>query len=375
MEIFMKKALIITLRLHNNYGGIIQAYALQTVVEKYGYKVDVYNNTNNYPKFKDKFIICIKQVVKLCLGRHIDYIWPIYDSESNYRIISQHTRKFIDRYIHIRNVKDLKELEDEYDCFIAGSDQVWRPAYFGKIENAFFDFVQCRNVKRIAYAASFGTNKWEYNTKQTSNCQKLIKKFDAVSVREKSGVDLCAKYFNINSVHLLDPTMLLKREDYSLLANSSGVAKSDGSLFVYVLDNNEKIIKLVNVVYKVLNLIPFSINSKYEDINAKISDRIQPPVEKWLRGFSDAEFVITDSFHACVFSILYNKPFLVVGNKNRGMERFISLLEDFGLMDRLISDDNCEALLKKQIDWDYVNSRLKVRREESLFFLEKYLKG
>ena len=101
---------------------------------------------------------------------------------------------------------------------------------------------------------------------------------------------------------------------------------------------------------------------------------MQPPVEKWLRGFYDAQYVITDSFHACVFSILYQKPFVVYGNKHRGMARFHSLLAIFGLEDRLVTTPE-EALdvIARPIDWNYVNTQLTKWRKKSLNFLTSSL--
>lgn len=370
----MKKIMIITLPLHNNYGGILQAFALQTVLKNYGFSVDVYNREKTFPNFTTKLYQAVKNVVKLCIGRHVDSIWPLYDSYENYTIISQNTKKFINKYINLHSIQNINEVASNYDVYVVGSDQVWRPAYFGKIENAYLDFLQDRNVKRLAYAASFGTNEWEYSKKQTEICSKLIKRFDAVSVREKSGIDLCKQYLGVDTIHLPDPTMLLTKEDYINLIEKNNTPKSKGELMLYVLDENDELIKIVDRIKTEYKITPFSVNSKYEDKKAKLNDRIQPPVENWLRGFFDADFIITDSFHACVFSILFNKEFLVFGNKERGMARFESLLDEFGLKDRLVGNVfDCELVLEKKIDWTHVNSHLNNRRKDAFAFLEKHL--
>ena len=116
------------------------------------------------------------------------------------------------------------------------------------------------------------------------------------------------------------------------------------------------------------------MNSKYDDPSAPIEERIQQPVEKWLLAFYDAEFVITDSFHACVFSIIFNKPFIVYGNKERGFARFESLLKLFGLEERLVCSPNeIDKVLKTPIDRERVNSIHKQMKEKSLSFLTKNL--
>ena len=102
----------------------------------------------------------------------------------------------------------------EYDAYVVGSDQVWRPNYNPFMKAMFLGITEREDVKRIAYAASFGTSKWEFSPQMTSECAVLAKKFDMITVREKSGVDLCREYFGVEATWVLDPTMLLNREDY-----------------------------------------------------------------------------------------------------------------------------------------------------------------
>lgn len=110
-----------------------------------------------------------------------------------------------------------------------------------------------------------------------------------------------------------------------------------GTLLNYILDETHEKCQLVNDITKERGLTAFRVNSKVESEHASLKERIQPPVEQWIRGFYDAEFVVTDSFHACVFSILFGKPFVVIGNKERGMARFKSLLDMFCMEYRLIN--------------------------------------
>ena len=247
--------------------------------------------------------------------------------------------------------------------------------FFSKIENAYLEFAKEWRIKRIAYAASFGTEEWEYTEKQTKSCATQLKKFNAVSVRESSAVQLCNDNFGVKAEHVLDPTMLLSKEDYIKLFKDYNAAQSDGNLFCYILDEGEEKKSIVDCVVKEKGLQPFYVNSRYEDLDAPLEERIQQPIEKWLRAFYDAEFVITDSFHACVFSIIFNKPFIVYGNKERGMARFESLLTLFELEDRLVYS-TCEVkkVLQTPINWERVNSIHKQIKEKSLSFLRKSLK-
>lgn len=151
---------------------------------------------------------------------------------------------------------------------------------------------------------------------------------------------MCNKYLGYSkAIQVLDPTMLLKKEDYTnLFIENTSI--SPGNLLCYLLDSNLKKEKFVEQVASQLNLKPFSVNElvKTTDGLAKVS------VETWLRGFYDAKYVIADSFHACVFAILFNKPFAVILNEDRGLSRFYSLLSMFGLEDRII-DENSEYAL------------------------------
>ena len=333
---------ILTLPLHTNYGGILQAYALQTVLERMGHEVNVIEKEKqplSINKYKMPFAYG-KRIIKNIMGKNV----PIFYEQKYNReqpIIRQYTDQFIEKYIHLIKYKEFSDIkESEYDAIVVGSDQIWRPRYFrvDNIENAFLKFAENWNIKRIAYAASFGTDEWEYTTKQTSICGELLKKFDAVSVREDSGVKLCKEHFSVEAQHVLDPTMLLNKEDYIKLFEANNTPKSKGNLLCYFLDETNEKKELIKRIAKEKGLIPFNVKSKSDNINSPISDCVQPPLEQWLRGFYDAEFVVTDSFHACVFSILFNKPFIVCGNKKRGLSRFESLLNVFELSKLLINN-------------------------------------
>ncbi len=360
---------ILTLSLHTNYGGILQAYALQTVLERMGHEVHVIEKKRRPLSIPiQKMPFCYgKRIVKNIIGRKC----PIFYEQKYNReqlIIRQNTDKFIKKYIHIAEYDDFSDIkESEYDAIVVGSDQVWRPKYFGlnQIENAYLKFAEGWNIKRIAYAASFGTDEWEYTPKQTEECGRLLRMFDVVSVREDSGVDLCKRYFGVEAQHVLDPTMLLDKDDYIKLFKAANTPKSKGNLLCYILDENEEKTALVKRIADEKGLIPFNVKSISDDINSPLSERIQPPLEQWLRGFYDADFVITDSFHACVFSIIFNKPFLAIGNSKRGMSRFKSLFEVFRFTNFIVTD--CIQFCQDEdINWCEVNEQLRAKINGSM---------
>ena len=370
---------VITLPLHNNFGGILQAYALQFVLNNLGHDamlIDKSKYVSLGPWYK-KFPIYTKRALQKYLMRKDIVVRA--DVEHNWvpKIIAKHTDKFIDKYIKRIFTKDFSNVKKEdFDALIVGSDQIWRPKYFfSAIENAYLVFAKEWNIKRIAYAASFGTEEWEYTEEQTRNCSTLLKKFNAVSVRESSAVKLCNEKFKVEALHVLDPTMLLEKDEYINLFKETETAKSDSNLFCYILDSGTEKDDIINTIATEKRVKPFYVNSKYEDLAVPLEERIQQPVEKWLRAFYDAKFVITDSFHACVFSIIFNKPFIIYGNKERGMARFESLLKIFELEERMVSTKK-EAIeaINRPIDWEKVNSIHSQWKEKSITFLTENLK-
>ena len=344
---------ILTLPLHTNYGGILQAYALQTVLERMGHEVVVISrnfNLEKFPPFWKLPLSITKRCIRKYLLRQNVYIFSESYNNKIYKTISQHTQMFVDQHIHTFIIEKFEELkESDFDCIVVGSDQVWRKKYFTSqyattIDNAYLSFAKNWNIKKIVYAASFGSEDWEYDDEDTQKCKKLIQQFQVVSVREDSGVQLCKEKFGIEAIQLLDPTLLLKMEDYIKLFKDK-TEPSIGNLMVYILDESPKTDQILSEVVKQTKLHPFRTVAKKASQTEILEKRIQPPPESWLRGFYDAKFIVTDSFHACVFSIIFNKPFLVIGNESRGLSRFSSFLKQFHLEDRLITNVE-ETVLK-----------------------------
>ena len=230
-----------------------------------------------------------------------------------------------------------------------------------------------KDIKRLAYAVSFGTDQWEYNKEQTAHCCELIKLFDAVSVREESAVTMCKQFLHRDVQQMLDPTMLLTANDYAILFKNKSLQPIEGEMLVYILDENTKKLNVVTQMSNKLGYKPFQANSSY--INRKdLQSEMQYPVEQWLKGFQDAQFVITDSFHGTVFSILFGKPFVVLGNEERGLARLKSLLKLFGLENHLMLQDGL-AENGDDYSWDrqVVSQKLDELRKDAYAFLTTHL--
>ena len=221
---------ILTLPLHANYGGILQAYALQTVLEREGGDIvkvidkSLYWNAGPFKRAH----VYLKRISRIIMGRKVNF-FAERNADALRRKIGENTEKFIENHVHRMTVKDYSDVSpDEFDAIVVGSDQIWRPEYFiGDIRDGYLAFARNWNLKRVSYAASFGSDEWEYPEEVTRDCAALLKMFDAVSVRESSGVTLCKRYFGVDAVHVLDPVMLLDAEDYLSLVSGLEQSQQD----------------------------------------------------------------------------------------------------------------------------------------------------
>jgi hypothetical protein len=363
------KIAVLTMTFNNNYGGYLQSYALIETLKKLGHEPMLLFVQSNDLSLKTKFKKYLKRYF-------LSYVTTRWKNERFKNIIEKNTKYFVDRYIipktdPIYSFDDFKKYGDKFDAYIVGSDQVWRPTMYKYIDRAFFDFVINPKAILLSYAPSFGLDKWEFTPEQTSKFKKQIKRFKAVSVREDSGVLLCKNNFGINVQHVLDPTMLLEKDDYDKIIKQENESDFNGELLSYILDETHDKKYLEELIVSTLGLKPYSINVKSKDPNEDIEKQIYPTVTSWLKGFDNAKYVVTDSFHGCVFSIIFNKPFIVYGNKSRGMARFNSILKIFGLEDRLVlnkNDINIEKI-QSQIDWKKINLILNKYKVRSKNFL------
>ena len=345
---------IVTLPLHTNYGGILQAWALQTVLERMGHESS--------------------HVFRHLLGPFILYRGL---TDAQIAQIQQYTDRFVNRYIRCDEKPVAEIAPDRYDAFVVGSDQIWRHYYTtalcGNWKVAFLDFAKDWNVRRVAYAPSFGLDTWEAPESDIPICAELLKKFDAVSCREAAGVELCRKVLGVEAELVIDPTMLLDRADYAALIDAEETEPPKGDLMSYVLDRSPEKQALIDAMAAAHGLRPYYANAKPEDQKATIAERVQPPLEQWLRGFRDAKMVITDSFHATVFSILFRRPFVVTGNPHRGLSRLESLLKLLGLEDHLVMTAADFDPTKDYAVPDAAHVRLAALREQGLGFLKRAL--
>lgn len=309
----MKNIGILTQPLIANYGGILQNYALQKILRNMGYNPITFDTRRKIPLFI--FVLSTIKTILLFFipGKRRPFFKRL---EKRKEVFDDFVNKYITKTEPFHNCHPELITNYNLDAIIVGSDQVWRPQCNQKLDDSFLQFASDSRIRKIAYAASFGVDYWEYNYKSTKKYAELLKKFDFVSVRENSGITLCQKYLNTDAQENLDPTLLLDERDYLDLCAS---VKKNNSKFLaaYILDmTNEKkdILKHLSEE-KQLAIRYFSAEAE-----SKLT------IQEWLAMFRDASYIVTDSFHGTIFSIIFKKDFQCLYNNNRGNARFESIM-------------------------------------------------
>lgn len=330
------KIAIVTQALLNNYGGIIQNYAVQWALKKLAHDPITFDfcQKNHYePLLKILPRRILYTIVKIFSGKKIKArSIPRYQKRSS--LMNSFVKSNITLTKGIKKYKLKDVINCGADAILVGSDQVWRPQYNYFLEDMFLAFSKKIDVKRVSYAASFGVDEWEYTPKQTKICSALAKKFNAISVREESGVKLCKEHLGVDATWVLDPTLLLKKEDYLNLCQEIPV-NSSRFMAVYVLNLNDSVKAAYENVAKEKKL---EVKYFAADANATLS------IPEWLAMFRDASYVVTDSFHGTVFSIIFEKDFKCFYNETRGAARFESLLN-------LYNSGKLEEMREFSLNW------------------------
>lgn len=355
---------ILNLPIDNNYGGHLQRYALMSVLKSMGHEpINLDCRFGHKMSLKQRIRACILSFVRMVLEilPEIKVILIIRNRLDNANRI---TNKFYEKYIpHTKTIYYKEGLKNyrNYDLYIVGSDQVWRKDYMKWggtetcIDTYFFDFLP-DDKKRIAYAVSFGKEEDDYTQAEINRLSILYKKFFSVSVREKSGLTILRnrKWMDPVPQWTIDPTLLLSKEEYLKIINENKTKSNKGKVLTYILDPTPLQKKEINELTKGKDVL-----------NVGIKSRVTPTIPQWLRNFFDSEFVITDSYHGMIFSIIFNKPFKLYFNKERGSTRFNSVLQVLCL-----SEDSLNLNVH---DWDRVNEILRELRKESLIYLSNSL--
>ena len=363
---------ILTLPLHQNYGGIMQCLALQTFLTRQGHKVTVLDRHRNHQN---------ENIGSRIYG---------YVSQN---LLHHNVQTFINNNIHrtspITSQSQLEMLALDFDAIIVGSDQVWRLSMVKGVEtNYFLDFAESAK-KKIAYSASFGTDKWEGTNELTAKITDLIHQFDAVSVREVDGVGMADKLFSVSAVQTLDPVLLHDKSFYESVIHAVNPVKytveqgsrdfgSKGEVLGYFLGDRKDEWNTAKELATILDGKLHAFRPHWQFSIGKFSFSNIPSPAEWLEAFQRARFIVTDSFHGVAFSIIFRKPFVVLPHKSGGLSRILSILSSFHLDSRLINEDDVQHLTAEwlmNVPFDEVEAKLAEARKFSADWLINSLKS
>lgn len=353
----MKNVNILTIHKEPNYGAVLQAYSLYKTIENLGHVPHIINLSMDYRHFPYNF------KYRALLGLHQ---WM-----KGYSHCYAQAEQFSKRHCpnQIGNFHTTTELEsypwNKDDYYLIGSDQVWNPEITQNLRTAFcFSFLKNNITNRYAYAASFGSIKDEERRK-TELDMNALSKFKKIAVREKFGVEFLQRN-GVKAVEVVDPTLLL--ESYRELLPRK-VEERNEILFLSLSDTAE-----MNAFVKELSAkTGLSICKHYGYLQPERKKNMKfLPVEEWLYAIASAKVIITDSFHATVFSILFGKPFYVYISNPSKIFRISNLLNILGIEQRIVNGVD-EAMAAPAINYDVANKRLSAYRESSLNYLKSIL--
>ena len=355
------------IRGHNNYGSLFQYYALQQYLNKFG--VEAYWIRYMFPIRSMVYDFLIKCFVELRHGFRVSNIFSHVKVQADFKSFMH--RKCRISAVKYRSIEQLYKFPPNADFYVAGSDQVWG----GCLEPNYLTFVPKDKLK-IAYAASFGKSELSYeHLKHITN---WVKNFDAVSVREKSGISICDS-MGVNAIQLLDPTLLLDDVDYI----SDNVQKIEKKKYVFCYFINENNLNNLhfNHIWEFcrengMKLKITGIEGPETVIPLKFLCRCSP--DSWLNHYKYADYIVTNTFHGTVFCIIFKKQFCVLlqeGGAAKQNERLLSILEIFGLQDRILKhNQSIKDVMEREIDWQYVESVKNEWRVKSDEFWNKIFK-
>jgi hypothetical protein len=374
----MKIAILTFWNSNDNYGQILQGYALQSYLKKLGHNAYIvrYEESKTYPTiFQEKGLKpFIKRIIKWTLHNK-DYKKQRNAYRKNclrqFNLFKQRMVYSSQRYFSYNELMGNPPVADMY---ITGSDQVWGRIPTMAKEQPYFLKFGAKNVKRVAYAASIGSSDF-FNT-HPDVLKTLTKEIDHISIREHSKLQLFEKN-NIAATWVLDPVFLLEKEDYLSLCDKQ---KTEKGIFIYAVNiengSEIKIDELKQIARAKGMQLTATLSSGYFPFSECLGNDIKyiyPTIEEWIREINSAETVVTTSFHGVMLSIILHKDFVYLPLKSafsKGNDRVTSLLDVLGLSNRVLQTSYSE-ILNKKICWDKVDEILNRKREISKEFLKE----
>lgn len=361
---------IITLHRAENYGSVLQSFALQEKLKEKGNEITIldyfpYRYTNRgllqklkgkSPRFTNPLLLLAARIL----------IYPSYLRKKYVFSV------FLDKYIRLSKIsfstsQDAEGLFDEFDLYCTGSDQVWNSHWNEGVDKALYLDFAPKGKLCFSYAASIGLDFLPES--EIEMTRRLLEKYEFISVREKSGIKI-VKQMARECTQVLDPTLLYGKDKWNEIASNR--FRKEKYVLTYNLHHDPEIDKYAHALAKEHHLKVFNISYNWHDVVRKGKLIWCPPVEEFLGLIRDAQYVIADSFHALAFSVIFEKQFISICPEIAS-SRITSLLESLGLMDRLEYKFTNTNNIKKLIDYGNVQERLNAERMKSESFIDMVL--
>ena len=367
----MSKIGILTYHSGFNYGACLQAYALQTILKKFGYESEIINfETEAFVSSREMFSRKprrLKEVIKNIT--RIPYWKSLHERE---RMFNNYTFDVLNSTKRYKTEQEVIDHAEDYDCIICGSDQIWNLTHV-KDDPAitplfFLNFP--KKQRRVAYAASFASF-----TKIASQYENeflpWLKQFDAISIREQDGYDY-VKSKGLECTLALDPTILLDKEDYEPICRERLI---EGKYIVmFGWNTNDELVTAAKEVSKKLGLPVYNIVPPPRKMFCGIPRKLDVGPCEFLSIIKNAEFVVTNSFHGTAFSTTFEKPYVSIVT-GKADTRMYSLLEQLGLADHLVRKEDMDINRMLATDFIGVREKKAILRQESFDFIKNSLKG
>ena len=348
------KISLLTFSKELNFGANLQCYALCKTLQGMGHQVDIIDI--QLPRVKFSWYTTLLHIPQ-------DFLFFLFRKKH----LNFFTRKY-------KTPAELQNVQHKSDLYIVGSDQVWNIDITKRLEPLiyFFSFLP-DGVRRISYAASFGTDSWQ-SSALTDKVKMLLHKFNAVGVREQTGVTICKDTFGVDARLVADPTLLLS--SYDDICGKYNPQRESNELVYFSFVRNKEEQRVIAEFSKANHLQAIALRSSRSIPGFK--QRVYMSVAEWLNSIRYAKIVVTFSFHCMVFCILFHKKFVAIPAKSGRATRQENLLAQLGLSDHFCKDTGAlyktmEYVINKDIDYAVVDRKINKMREESLDFLQKVL--
>lgn len=358
----MNKIGIVTFHNALSYGAALQSYALQQFLKKNGVENDIIDYECDFINKKYKRLISVEKsnIPKSLAGS----LLKMGNKRKSLRLSAEFRKKYM-KLSRSCDKATIGSLASEYSAFIAGSDQVWSPTCAGFDTAYFLDFA--KKEQKLSYAASFGTK--TLPPEKRDEYKRLLKDFEHISVREESGAKIVRELLGRQADINVDPTLLLDREDWDRIAKAPEIRTPYILLF-----NVQKPVELINYAVKLgreKNLPVYYLTDMHFPKREGITYLSPVGADGFIGLIKNAEYVVTNSFHCGVFSIIYRKNFVIelrtAARRNNRSEELLNMLK---ISDRVL-DKGIVPVPDSVVDWELAFARLKEQRENSLRLVEK----